>query len=352
VLRSVERLCRQDDVAALALMPDVHLAEDVCIGAVVGTRASIYPGAVGGDIGCGVVCIQLNGGPLSVGSSAARQIITGLRARVPADKQRSAVKCLELERLSLSTTSLDRVLAREGVLQLGTLGRGNHFLELQQDDQGSFWLMVHSGSRALGPAVRAHHAGGTQGGLTALTVGSSAARDYFSDHLVAVRYAELNRAAILAAAIQVVCDVLGSAPDHQTRVECPHNFVRQEVHSDERYWVHRKGAISAREGEPGIIPGSMGSESFLVVGRGAPASLCSSSHGAGRAMSRTEARQRISVRQLDQEMDSVWFDGSMARALREEAPSAYKPISQVMHAQRELTRIIRRLRPVLVYKGA
>ena len=127
--------------------------------------------------------------------------------------------------------------------------------------------------------------------------------------------------------------------------------MRREEHEGEPLWVHRKGAISARDGEPGIIPGSMGAPSFHVQGRGCARSLCSSSHGAGRCMARGVARQRISARKLHEQMDGVWFDHRLAERLRDEAPGAYKDIGAVMRAQRELTRVIRRLRPRLVLKG-
>jgi tRNA-splicing ligase RtcB len=167
----------------------------------------------------------------------------------------------------------------------------------------------------------------------------------------ALRYAGANRAAILAAVVEILEDRFRAAPMPQPRMDCHHNFVRREVHLQGPLWVHRKGALSALDGEAGIIPGSMGSASFHVTGRGCPLSLCSSSHGAGRAMSRDEARRTISPRELERQMRGVWFDHQMAARLRDEAPQAYKDIHAVMRAQRELTRVVRVLRPVLSYKG-
>jgi tRNA-splicing ligase RtcB (3'-phosphate/5'-hydroxy nucleic acid ligase) len=158
--------------------------------------------------------------------------------------------------------------------------------------------------------------------------------------------------------------VLGTGRIDDSYATCHHNYIRRETHSvaprsgvsganaTSTWWVHRKGAISARSGEPGIIPGSMGTASFHVVGRGHPPSLCSSSHGAGRCMSRGEAKRAISVRSFQAEMQSVWFDHRNADRLRDEAPSAYKDIGAVMRAQRELTCIVRRLQPLLSYKGS
>jgi tRNA-splicing ligase RtcB len=136
-----------------------------------------------------------------------------------------------------------------------------------------------------------------------------------------------------------------------TLVTCDHNHVRRERHFGCEWWVHRKGAASARAGEGGIIPGSMGTTSYLVEGRGAADALCSSSHGAGRAMSRDEARRRVSGRDVARQLRDVWFDERSANELREEAPAAYKDVGAVMRAQRDLVRVVRRLQPVLSYKG-
>ena len=144
----------------------------------------------------------------------------------------------------------------------------------------------------------------------------------------------------------------GVQADRSSFVSCHHNFVEREEIGGRPLWVHRKGAISARRGEPGLVPGSMGAASFHVEGRGCEKSLCSSSHGAGRAMSRGQARRSISVKALEKQMSHVWFDDRMATRLVDEAPSAYKDISAVMRAQRPLTRIVRKLRPLLCYKGA
>jgi tRNA-splicing ligase RtcB (3'-phosphate/5'-hydroxy nucleic acid ligase) len=146
-------------------------------------------------------------------------------------------------------------------------------------------------------------------------------------------------------------ELFGVDADRDSLLHCNHNHVRLETHLGAPLWVHRKGAVSAHLGEPGIIPGSMGSASFHVTGRGNAASLCSSSHGAGRRLSRTEARQVIPTEDLERQLRGIWFDHRLANGLREEAPSAYKNIQHVMRAQKELTCIVRQLRPVLSYKG-
>ncbi len=156
---------------------------------------------------------------------------------------------------------------------------------------------------------------------------------------------------MLDATAEVLAHVLGARPVAGTRFGCLHNHVRRESHDGEALWVHRKGAVSAAAGEPGIVPGSMGTRSFHTEGRGAAASMASCSHGAGRVLARGEARRRISVADLRREMGDVAFDGRRARDLVEEAPSAYREVGAVLRAQTDLVRVVRRLRPVLVHKG-
>jgi tRNA-splicing ligase RtcB len=253
----------------------------------------------------------------------------------------------------LSAGRLTRKRDRIGRRQLGTLGRGNHFLELQRDEQGRLWLMVHTGSRGMGQAIREHHlraASTARTGLRYLEADNPAGLAYLADAAWALEYAEHNRAKLVEAAARCLERAIGARSIPDSYFDCHHNFVRQEQHGGQPLWVHRKGAISASDDEPGIIPGSMGTESFHVTGRGHPDALRSSSHGAGRAMSRTEARHRISRRVLKRQMRGVWFDPRRANGLREEAPAAYKDIGAVMRAQRPLTRITRRLTPMLVFK--
>jgi tRNA-splicing ligase RtcB (3'-phosphate/5'-hydroxy nucleic acid ligase) len=244
-------------------------------------------------------------------------------------------------------------VARDARIQFGTLGRGNHFLEVQADLEGGLWLMVHSGSRALGPAIRDHHlrafarSGKDLVALPAEREGIA----YLHDMELALLYAEQNRRAIAEGAERALASALGVGLDWSTWFGVTHNFVRMEQHDGRALWVHRKGASSAREGEAGIIPGSMGSRSFHVEGRGCAAALCSSSHGAGRRLARGEAARRISVKDLERDLRAVFFERDLAARLRDEAPGAYKDIGAVMRAQHELVRIVRELRPVLAYKA-
>ncbi len=354
---ALARLRHAEDVARVAVMPDVHLAEDVCIGTVVATRTTLLPAAVGGDIGCGMAAIAFDAdADLLADEHAAAAVLDGLTRAVPTQRWPDRQPLPDdLADRPLSDPALEGHKRRIGGLQLGTLGRGNHFLELQADDAGRLWLMVHSGSRGLGQAIRDHHdarAVRLRGGLRGLPADSPEGAAYLTDMAWALDYAARNRERLRERAAEVLWTCLKVQALDATAFACHHNFVRRETHDGEALWVHRKGAISAQDGEPGVIPGSMGAPSYHVCGRGCPASLCSSSHGAGRQMSRVEARRRISRDALVAQMHGVWFDHRAADALRDEAPGAYKDIGAVMRAQRALTRIVRTLRPVLCFKGA
>lgn len=354
--RALARLARAPGVEHVAVLPDVHLSRDVCVGTVVATDGLLYPAAVGGDAGCGMLAaaFDLEAGALADPRAAAR-VLAGLRERVPVLKQPRAAPLPEhLADRPLSHAALERARERTARVQLGTLGRGNHFLELQADPEGRLWLMVHSGSRGIGVTIREHHearASPVRGGLRALGATSDEGAAYLADLAWALDYAEENRARLAGAAAEVLADVLGAAEVPGSRFACHHNFVRRERHGGADLWVHRKGAISAAAGEPGIVPGSMGAPSYHVVGRGEPRSLCSCSHGAGRRLARGEARRRVRPADLVAQMRGVWFDRGLAGRLLDEAPEAYKDITAVMRAQKELLRIVRRLDPMLVHKG-
>ncbi len=359
VAKAIERLSRADDVQRIAVMPDVHLSHQVCVGVAVATRSLIYPDAVGKDIGCGMAAIafECEAGALRDARRAA-ETFKLLRKAVPihrhANREMAVDRASELDPAQLTAEPLAKIAQRDGAVQLGTLGRGNHFLEFQEDDEGRLWLMVHSGSRAMGQAISDWHLRlAIQGaaGLAHLDATTDAGQQYLRDMEWARRYARLSRAIMIQNASEVARTVMGAQAIADSYLDADHNHVRLEPHQGQELWVHRKGAASARANEIGIIPGSMGTESFHVEGRGAEQALCSSSHGAGRAMSRHEARQCITLGQFRNQTQDVWIDPRAAPALKEEAPAAYKDIRAVMRAQRELTRIVRVLRPLLSYKG-
>lgn len=359
VEKALERLARTDDVCHIAVMPDVHLADEVCIGTVVATTRLIYPDAVGGDIGCGMAAVRFEGeASLLSDERAAAKVLDGLGRAVPTTRHgtRFAVTQLpeNLRGVPLSNQRLERLKQRDARIELGTLGRGNHFLEFQTDEEGALWLMVHSGSRLMGQAIRDHHlrnAARAQTGLWYLESNAQTGQAYLRDVAWALQYAEANRLAMIQSTARLIEDLFGVIADQSSVFTCHHNHVRQEVHMGAQYWVHRKGAIWAGVGVRGIIPGSMGTASYHVEGRGCEASLQSSSHGAGRVMSRRDAHRSIRMNQLRREMKGVWFDQRHLSQFCDEAPSAYKDIARVMRAQRDLTKIIRIVRPVLSYKA-
>lgn len=358
VSEALERLRRAPDVQQIAVMPDVHLAAEVCIGIVIATSHLIYPQAVGGDIGCGMlaVAVDVEAAALENPKTAAH-LLNEIGRAVPARRRnRNAVipQPAEIANGPLSDASLEAIRQREGAVEFATLGSGNHFLELQADEEGRLWLMVHSGSRALGPAIRDHHLQRAQlveGRLRALDAKSDAGQEYLHDAWWARRFADASRKAMAEEAGKVLTRTLKCRIAWETMIVTDHNHVALERHGVRELWVHRKGAMSAQQGQPGVLPGSMGSASFHVEGRGCEEALCSSAHGAGRALSRSAARSRFSDRELQRQMEGVWYDYRLTGKLRDEAPAAYKDIRAVLRAQRELVKVIRTLRPVLSYKG-
>lgn len=356
VRAALGRLAHLHDVASIAVMPDVHLADEVCIGVALATHGTLYPAAVGSDIGCGMATLELG-----VDASALRRadvaakVLDAFNRRIPIMRHtRRTVPALPeaLADAEVGSEALARAKRGEALLQFATLGRGNHFLELQTDADDRLWLMVHSGSRGLGPLIRgAHDRGATSGGLLAVTADAPEGRAYLADLEWALGFAHHSRLRMLDLAMAGIAEVMPIDPDASSLVTCHHNLVRREQIAGTSLWVHRKGANSAHEGEPGLIPGSMGSATFHVRGRGCTRALCSSSHGAGRAMSRGRARRAIDVKRLYGQLEGVWFDHRLASRLCEEAPGAYKDIGQVMRAQQELVKVERRVEPLLVYKG-
>jgi tRNA-splicing ligase RtcB len=358
VSEALERLRRAPDVQQIAVMPDVHLAAEVCIGVVLATSHLIYPQAVGGDIGCGMlaVAVDLDASALK-NSKTAAQLLNELGRAIPArrrNRDATLEQPAELANEPLSHSTLEAFRQKEGEMEFATLGSGNHFLELQADEEDRVWLMVHSGSRALGPAILDHHLARAQpadGRLRALDAESDPGKAYLHDALWARQFAAASRKAMAEETSKALARTLRCDIDWRTMIATDHNHVTLEHHSDRALWVHRKGAMSAQQGEPGVLPGSMGSSSFHVEGRGCEEALCSSAHGAGRALSRGAARSKFSERELRRQMEGVWYDYRLAGSLRDEAPKAYKDIRAVLKAQRELVKVTRTLRPLLNYKG-
>lgn len=357
VAMAIDRLRHAEDVWRVAVMPDVHLAKDVCIGTVLATHRLLYPGAVGGDIGCGMLAMPFNAGhdALAYGARAA-ELLKALYDAVPSIRRRRGAAISYPSGLApsdLSHGALTAVAKSEGLLQLGTLGGGNHFVEFQADESQRLWLMIHSGSRAMGQAIRSHHlASGTKSGsYVVIDADTPAGQAYFRDVEWARQYADANRRAMAERIVRVMSELFGVGAIEQEMIACDHNHAARETHLGQQVWVHRKGAMPAEAGTAGVVPGSMGSWSYHVAGKGCVEALRSSAHGAGRSMSREAARKRFSSRELCRQMKGVWFDPRAADRLRDESPRAYKDIRSVIRAQHELVRVTRTLRPLLTYKG-
>jgi tRNA-splicing ligase RtcB len=359
VRRAIDRVRSADDVLHVAVMPDVHLAADICVGMAIGTSRLLYPGAVGGDIGCGMLAMAFDVDADEVRQGAiAGRLLGELYRRIPGHRRhrRSTLPMPQaLRALQLSDPSLDATARNEGLMQFGTLGNGNHFVELQGDESNRLWLMIHSGSRAMGQAIRQLHVARAHEtsvpGLVALDAASTQGAAYLNDVEWARAYAAANRAAMGECVAGILKEIVGAAPVESMTVACDHNHVQCEEHSGRAMYVHRKGSMPAEADAPGVLPGSMGTLSYHVEGRGCSDSLNSSAHGAGRRFSRAAARETFSASDLRHQMRNVWFDPRQTKALREESPNAYKDVRAVLRAQSELVRVTRTLRPILVYKS-
>ena len=355
---AIERVRRAEDVAYVAVLPDVHAAGDACVGTATATRRLVYPSAVGGDIGCGLLAVAFDS-PADLLRDPARAgtMLRALGDRIPAQRRhRRNVMPMPpaLRAGDLSHPPLAAAVRDEAALQLGTLGGGNHFVELQADDDDRLWLMIHSGSRAAGQAVKAHHLARAtirSAGMMGLDTATDDGRAYLYDQEWARAYADANRRVMAERVVGAVAELFGVRAVESSAIACDHNHVRAELHFGQTLLVHRKGAMPADDGLAGVVPGSMGTLSYHVEGRGVADSLRSGAHGAGRLLSRGACRERFTRADVRRQMGGVWFDPRMTDALREESPKGYKDVRSVMRAQADLLKVVRTLRPVLVYKG-
>lgn len=359
-LRQLTRLaCEPYVVSHVAAMPDVHVAQGVAVGTVFATRDVLVPGALGGDLGCGVTVVPLRLGQERLERPALERLLRALARALPVGdavhRKADAALPAALDPDTLSTRALSRACARLAPRHLGTLGGGNHFLELDRSADGRHWLQVHTGSRGVGGAIAHHHLRAAEaqgvGRLRGLSVREEAGRACLGDMAWALGFARANRDALLLRAATVLADELGAEPELPARVDVHHNFVAEEVHGGEPLLVHRKGALALAEGQPGVIPGSMGTASYLVEGRAHPQAFSSCSHGAGRVLTRREARARIRPSALARALRRVVFDAARLPHLVEEAPEAYRDIREVLEDEEELVTARLRLEPLAVLKG-
>ena len=356
----------------VAAMPDVHAGMGATIGSVIATKGAVIPAAVGVDIGCGMLAVRTNLTKHTFNERKLQRLMQEILFRVPVgfaqrSKENTRWKSCEpfeeplKEILSHEPTMLDPMVKSEWHAQLGTLGGGNHFIELTADEEERLWIMLHSGSRGIGNIMasffiaRAKTLAKENGEelpdiyLASLKEGSEDFDWYMKAAHWAQDYAMANRQIILEDVLEALRVLKPSTELEGEIVNCHHNYVAQEEHFGETIWVTRKGAIRAGLGERGIIPGSMGACSYIVEGLGNEESFCSSSHGAGRKMSRTEAKKRFSVNDLKAQTKGVVCRKDAG--VLDEIPKAYKSIEAVMAQQSDLTKTIHELKQILCIKG-
>jgi tRNA-splicing ligase RtcB len=361
----------------VAAMPDVHHGIGATVGSVIATKQAIIPAAVGVDIGCGMNAVRLTLTAADLPDSLAK-IRGEIEAAVPvgfnqheSDKVRGSAHARTAHVLD---DRLDRIVgkhpgvmkmmrrfAQTWVCQLGTLGGGNHFIEICLDESQRVWVMLHSGSRGIGNVLgryfieaarkdmQRHQVNLPDRDLAYFSEGSMLFDDYVEAVDWAQDYALLNRTMMMKLVLDALAKQLPPFKTDGEAINCHHNYIAVETHFGEKLYVTRKGAISAREGQLGVIPGSMGARSCIVRGKGNPQSFCSCSHGAGRRMSRTEAKRRFNRFDLAAQTQGIECrkDGGVV----DEIPAAYKDIDEVMANQTDLVEPLHTLRQVICVKG-
>jgi RNA-splicing ligase RtcB len=350
----------------VALMPDAHLGIGATVGSVIPTRDAIIPAAVGVDIGCGMIAVETDldasdlpptldplvpriqrAVPAGVGKGHERQTAAG-RSWFVAHPQRRDFSPKQVERT---------------VRQFGTLGSGNHFAAVARDERGLVWTVVHSGSRGIGNELATDHIDRARRlaqrtglqledrDLAYFSEGSDEFDAYVADMLWAQEYARANREQMMDVLMEELFSFVGAGAEVK-RINCHHNYSAREGHGGRELWITRKGAIRARTGDRGVIPGSMGNDIHIVRGRGNPASYESCAHGAGRRHSRRQAKKRFTVDELREQMKGTAWNRDRATALLDEIPGAYKDLAQVMSDQADLVAPEHTMREILNYKGS
>lgn len=355
----------------VAVMPDCHLGRGATVGSMIPTLGAIIPAAVGVDIGCGMIAArtELSASDLPDDLSGIRQ---GIERRVPlaaGASNRGITETAQPRIEALEEMAGDRLAfydktKRDWRKQIGSLGSGNHFIEIVLDKDERVWGFLHSGSRGVGASVANHHIKIAQAemkrdrvelpdrDLAYLSEGSATFDDYITDLFWCQNYARLNREEMMD---RVIRELSYATFDGEREVEvdrvvsCHHNFTERERHFGEEVWVSRKGAISAFEGQAGLIPGSMGTRSYIVSGLGNEESFCTAPHGAGRRFSRSEARRRFTMDDYDRDMAGI--EANRSDDFLDELPGAYKDIDEVMEYSKDLVDIVGEFRQVVNVKG-
>lgn len=342
----------------IAIMPDCHKGYGMPIGGVMATEDTVVPNAVGVDIGCGMVAAKTSIGEIDTPSL--KRIIAEIKHSIPVGFEHNPVaqswKGFD-QAPDIPVVQRELASARK---QLGTLGGGNHFIEIQRGDDGLIWLMLHSGSRNFGykiarefqqqakTVVARNRWAVPTSDLSFLPLDSNEGLQYLDAMQFALRFASASRAAMLNKAALAVKSVTGARVEQTVNIH--HNYAALERHFGQEFVVHRKGATKATKGLQGIIPGSMGAASYIVEGLGNPDSFMSCSHGAGRAMGRRQAKRKLDLNREQRNLYGIVHDLRSKKRL-DEAPSAYKDIDEVMQCQRDLVRLTVRLSPLAVVKG-
>jgi len=378
--RQLENVARLPFIHShVAAMPDVHFGRGATVGSVIATKGAIIPAAVGVDIGCGMMAMRtsLTADQLPDNLSPCRTVIEktaphggvgpkgGWKDGVPTAIASHFVESGLADRLDTIESKHPKIRGANHVIHLGSLGTGNHFIELCLDEENRVWVMLHSGSRGVGNRIGTYFIGEAREALTKRGYGLpdkdlswfEEGEDLFGDYVEAVLWAQdfarANREVMMERLLKALRDHLPK-PLRRFRIEkeavnCHHNYVARERHFGADVWVTRKGAVRAGAGELGIIPGSMGAKSFIVRGKGNEDSFCSCSHGAGRKMSRTKAKESFTL--ADHRAATKGVECRKDRGVIDETPGAYKDIDAVMAAQTDLVEIVHTLKQVVCVKG-
>ena len=354
----------------IAVMPDCHFGMGATVGSVIPTRGAIIPAAVGVDIGCGMIAVKtpLRRSDLPDDLSDIRKAIEHQVPLSAGHYNRSIKKTARprLEQLEAKAAELERLdfynkIAKNWRKQLGSLGSGNHFIEIVLDEDGYAWAFLHSGSRGVGNRLAEHHIRIAKklmekwyitlpdADLAYLVEDTPEFDDYMADLEWAQEFALLNREEMMERIIKILQYRCGDF-EEADRIQCHHNFTKREHHFGKNILVSRKGAIEAREGQAGLIPGSMGTRSYVVRGKGDAASFNTAPHGAGRRMSRSQARKTFTMDDFDRELAGIEVNRS--EAFLDELPGAYKDVDLVMEQSADLVEIVHTFRQIVNVKGA
>lgn len=352
----------------IALMPDCHGGMGMPIGGVLPTKNVVIPNAVGVDIGCGMCAVKTNIRAKRLTTKILRKVIMkGIRGRIPLgmdhheqpQEEQYLPKGFNIDKLQVVKTQYQSIHH-----QVGTLGGGNHFIELQRDEKGRLWIMIHSGSRNLGKQVGDFYNQKAKWLnelyyskvepemlLPFLPLQTPEFKNYWDEMNYCMVFAKCNRSLMMERIKEVIADALPLA-EFEPTIDIAHNYAAFENHFGKNCIVHRKGAVRARAGEIGIIPGSQGTSSYIVEGLGNPDSFMSSSHGAGRLMSRTQAIKTLDLNEEIKKMEAKGIiHGMRVQKDLDEAASAYKDIDQVIALESDLVKVKTKLEPLAVIKG-